>query len=85
MVLPKGAIVGASEFEAYAIEPVSVDEVNRLVQTGSKADDLKLPSTVSAVYTDGSRRDLAVTWGKVTDAQLAADAYSMSRASSLVR
>lgn len=54
--------------------PVSVDEVNRLVQTGSKADDLKLPSTVSAVYTDGSRRDLAVTWGKVTDAQLAADA-----------
>ena len=51
-----------------------MDEVNRLVQTGSKADDLKLPSTVSAVYTDGSRRDLAVTWGKVTDAQLAADA-----------
>ena len=74
VVFPKGAIVGASEFEAYAIEPVSVDEVNRLVQTGSKADDLKLPSTVSAVYTDGSRRDLAVTWGKVTDAQLAADA-----------
>lgn len=74
VVFPKGAIVGASEFEAYAIEPVSVDEVNRLVQTGSKADDLKLPSTVSAVYTDGSRRDLAVTWDKVTDAQLAADA-----------
>ena len=41
VVFPKGAIVGASEFEAYAIEPVSVDEVNRLVQTGSKADDLK--------------------------------------------
>ena len=74
VVFPKGAIVGASEFEAYAIEPVSVDEVNRLVQTGSKADDLKLPSTVSAVYTDGSRRDLAVTWDKVTDARLAADA-----------
>ena len=36
VVFPKGAIVGASEFEAYAIEPVSVDEVNRLVQTGSK-------------------------------------------------
>ncbi|MBT1181462.1 Ig-like domain-containing protein [Bifidobacterium sp. CP2] len=74
IVFPKGAIVGASEFEAYAIEPVSVDEVNRMVQKGSKASDLNLPKTVSATYTDGSRRDLAVTWGKVTDDQLAVDA-----------
>ncbi|KFI92760.1 bacterial Ig-like domain-containing protein [Bifidobacterium saguini DSM 23967] len=70
VVFPKGAIVGASEFETYAIEPQSVDEVSRMVQTGTKAADLNLPKTVSATYTDGSRRDLAVTWGNVTDAQL---------------
>ena len=73
VVFPKGSYVGASEFEAYAFDPVSVDDVNRLVKTGTKASDLKLPSTVSASYSDGSRRDLAVTWGKVSDDQLAND------------
>ncbi len=74
IVFPKGAIVGVSEFEAYGVDPLGVDGVNRLVKTGSKAADLKLPATVSAYYADGSRRDLAVTWGKVSDDQLAADA-----------
>ena len=73
VVFPKGSYVGVSEFEAYALDPVSVDDVNRLVKTGTKASDLKLPSTVSASYSDGSRRDLAVTWGKVSDDQLAND------------
>ena len=73
VVFPKGSYVGASEFEAYALDPVSVDDVNRLVKTGTKASDLKLPSTVSASYSDGSRRDLAVTWGEVSDDQLAND------------
>jgi beta-L-arabinobiosidase len=73
VVFAKGAIVGVSEFEAYALDPVGVDDVNRMVQTGTKAADLNLPATVSASYTDGSRRDLAVAWGKVVDDQLAQD------------
>ena len=48
VLFPKGAIVGATEFEAYALDPVSVDGVNRMVQTGSKAADVNLPKTVSA-------------------------------------
>ncbi len=73
VVFPKGSYVGVSEFEAYALDPVSVSDVNRMVKTGTKASDLALPTTVSASYTDGTRRDLAVTWGKVTDEQLASD------------
>ena len=66
VLFPKGAIVGATEFEAYALDPVSVDGVNRMVQTGSKAADVNLPKTVSASYTDGSRRDLSVAWNAMT-------------------
>ena len=73
VLFPKGAIVGATEFEAYALDPVSVDGVNRMVQTGSKAADVNLPKTVSASYTDGSRRDLSVAWDAITDDQLASD------------
>ena len=73
VVFPKGSYVGVSEFEAYALDPVSVSDVNRMVKTGTKASDLALPTTVSASYTDGTRRDLAVTWGNVTDEQLASD------------
>lgn len=68
-----GNAVGLSEVEAYAKEPQSVEDVARMVATGSKAEDLKLPSTVSASYADGSRADLAVTWPEVSDAQLASD------------
>ena len=73
VLFPKGVIVGATEFEAYALDPVSVDGVNRMVQTGSKAADVNLPKTVSASYTDGSRRDLSVAWDAITDDQLASD------------
>lgn len=73
VLFPKGSIVGATEFEAYALDPVSVDGVNRMVQTGSKAADVNLPKTVSASYTDGSRRDLSVAWDAITDDQLASD------------
>ncbi|WP_428859054.1 beta-L-arabinobiosidase HypBA2 [Bifidobacterium dentium] len=73
VVFPKGSYVGVSEFEAYALDPVSVSDVNRMVKTGTKASDLALPTTVSAAYTDGARRNLAVTWSKVTDGQLASD------------
>ena len=51
MCCSRSAIVGATEFEAYALDPVSVDGVNRMVQTGSKAADVNLPKTVSASYT----------------------------------
>ena len=73
VLFPKGAIVGATEFEAYALDPVSVDGVNRMVKTGSKVADVNLPKTVSASYTDGSRRDLSVAWDAITDDQLASD------------
>ena len=65
--------VGLSELEAYAADPLAVDDVHRMVQSGTKASDLKLPTTVSATYGDGSRHDLTVTWPSVSDEDLAAD------------
>ena len=66
--------VGLSELEAYAADPLGVDDVHRVVQPGTKAEDLDLPSTVSAYYADGSRHDLTVSWPAVTDDQLGDDA-----------
>lgn len=65
--------VGLSELEAYAADPLGVDDVHRMVQTGTKAEDLDLPDTVEAYYADGTRHGLTVSWPAVTDEQLAAD------------
>lgn len=67
------AAVGLSELEAYAVEPNSVEEVQRVVKTGSSASDVELPQTVSASYPDGSRADLAVSWKPIADESLAQD------------
>lgn len=68
------AVVGVSEFEAYASEPQQVETVARMVGVGTKAADLHLPDTVSAAYGDGSRVDLSVIWPTIEDSQLSADA-----------
>ena len=47
--------VGLSELEAYAADPLGVDDVHRMVQAGTTAEELDLPTTVSAHYADGSR------------------------------
>ncbi|MFP7707031.1 Ig-like domain-containing protein [Trueperella sp. LYQ141] len=65
--------VGISEFEAYAVDPNGVEEVARMVPTGSQPDALKLPQTVSVSYPDGTRANLAVIWPEVTADQLASD------------
>lgn len=62
--------VGLSELEAYAADPLGVDDVHRMVQAGTTAEELDLPTTVSAHYADGSRHDLKVSWPAVTDDQL---------------
>lgn len=62
--------VGLSELEAYAADPLGVDNVHRMVQAGTKAEELDLPDTVSAYYADGSRHDLKVSWASVSDDQL---------------
>lgn len=65
--------VGLSELEVYAADPMGIDDVYRLVKTGTSEADLDLPSTVSAYYADGTRAELTVTWPGVSDDELAKD------------
>jgi beta-L-arabinobiosidase len=67
-VFPDNSVVGVSELEAYAEDPVSVDSVDVPTTVGVLP---KLPSTVNAAYSDGHRADLAVKWDSVSESQVA--------------
>lgn len=62
-VFPKGAIVGVSEFEAYAEDPLTVPDLDLPTEIGHVP---QLPSKVEVAYGGGWRRNLTVLWPQVT-------------------
>ncbi|MBB2968954.1 OmpL47-type beta-barrel domain-containing protein [Leifsonia aquatica] len=64
------AAIGVSEWEVYAEAPVSIDPIDARTSVGTLP---ALPATVQAVYADGSRQALPVSWSPVTADQVAAE------------
>ncbi|WP_092557667.1 OmpL47-type beta-barrel domain-containing protein [Herbiconiux ginsengi] len=64
------AAVGVSEFAAFAQAPESIDPIAVRTAVGTVPT---LPATVSGVYADGSRADLAVTWPVIDPSKVAAE------------
>lgn len=61
-VFNKGAVVGVSEFEAYAEDPLMVPALDLPTKLGQIP---VLPSTVEVAYGNGNRRNLSVEWPPV--------------------
>lgn len=69
-VFPRGAIVGVSEFEAYAEDPLTVPDLDLPTGIGHVP---QLPSKVEAAYGGGWRRNLTVLWPQVTKAMVSSE------------
>lgn len=67
VVFADKSVIGVCEFEAWAEEPLSVDQTAITTQAGKVPD---LPKTVNVAYGDGHRADLPVSWPKVDASQL---------------
>ncbi|NQX35427.1 cell wall-binding repeat-containing protein [Herbiconiux sp. VKM Ac-2851] len=62
--------VGVSEFQVFAVAPVSLDPVAVRTSVGTVPE---LPATVTGVYADGSRAELAVSWPAIDPAKVAGE------------
>ncbi|SDD74401.1 Ig-like domain-containing protein [Glycomyces harbinensis] len=63
-----GASVGVLEWKAFAEAPESVRPVHQPTTAGTVPT---LPATATCVYADGTRVDLPVVWGPITDEDVA--------------
>jgi len=64
------AAVGVSEWQIFADAPEEIVPIDVRTDVGALPE---LPETVTGVYPDGSRSELAVSWADVTEEQVAAD------------
>lgn len=64
------AAVAVSEWQVFAHAPQRVEPIDVRTEVGTMP---ALPETVTGVFTDGSRAELAVSWPEVTEDQVAAD------------
>ncbi|GAB3653903.1 hypothetical protein GCM10028833_27170 [Glycomyces tarimensis] len=67
------ASVGVLEWKAYAEAPESVRHIHQPTVAGAVPE---LPDTVTGVFADGTRLDLPVVWGQITEEDVAEPATS---------
>ncbi|UFU06859.1 OmpL47-type beta-barrel domain-containing protein [Ruania halotolerans] len=64
------AAVGVSEWKVFADAPVSVEPIDVRTAVGELPD---MPATADAIFADGSREAMEVTWPAITEDQVAAE------------
>ena len=69
-VVMAGEVVASAEVEVVAV-PTALGESGTIISMVPSGDTLELPQTMSVLWTGGATTDEPVTWGPLTDEQLA--------------